>query len=66
MAAELASCAPLAVMSTRTTLRVGMADRISMQTDHELAEQNALRLTADWAEGIKATAERREPKFIGA
>lgn len=66
LATELASCAPLAVMSTRATLRVGMADRISMQTDHELAEQNALRLTADWAEGIKATAERREPVFTGA
>ncbi len=66
LAAELASCAPLAVVSTRTTLRVGMADRISLQTDHELAEQNWLRTTADWDEGIKATAERREPKFIGA
>ena len=66
LAAELASCAPLAVMSTRATLRVGLADRIAMQTDHELVEQNWLRTTADWAEGIKATAERREPNFIGA
>lgn len=66
LAAELASCAPLAVMSTRATLRVGMADRIAMQTDHELAEQNWLRTTADWTEGVKATAKRREPKFIGA
>ena len=66
LAAELASCAPLAVMSTRATLRVGLADRIAMQTDHELVEQNWLRTTADWAEGIKATADRREPNFIGA
>ena len=66
LTAELASCAPLAVMSTRATLRVGFADSIAMQTDHELAEQNWLRTTADWAEGVKATAERREPKFIGA
>ncbi len=66
LAQEIASCAPLAVASTRATLRLGMADRIAMQTDHELAEQNALRLTADWAEGVKATAERREPNFIGA
>ncbi len=65
LAAELASCAPLAVMSTRATLRVGLADRIAMQTDHELAEQNWLRTTSDWAEGIKATAERREPNFTG-
>lgn len=66
LAAEIAACAPLAVMSTRATLRHGLADRIALQTDHELVEQNNLRRTADWAEGIKATAERREPVFIGA
>ncbi len=65
LAAEIAGCAPLAVMSTRTTLRLGMADRIAMQTDHELAEQNWLRGTEDWKEGIAATAERREPRFTG-
>lgn len=65
LARELAGCAPLAVMSTRATLRHGFADRIAMQTDHELAEQNSLRRTNDWQEGIKATAERREPDFTG-
>jgi len=65
LARELAGCAPLALMSTRATLRHGLADRIAMQTDHELAEQNMLRRTADWEEGIKATAERREPNFVG-
>lgn len=65
LAAEIAGCAPLAVMSTRTTLRLGMADRIAMQTDHELAEQNWLRGTEDWKEGIAATADRREPRFTG-
>jgi hypothetical protein len=53
-------------MSTRATLRVGLADRIARQTDHELVEQNWLRTTGDWAEGIKATAERREPVFTGS
>ena len=66
LAAEIASCAPLAVASTRRTMRLGQADRVAMQTDHELAEQNGLRGTQDWLEGIKATAERREPNFIGA
>ena len=64
-ASEIAGCAPLAVVSTRDTLRHGLADRIAMQTDHELAEQNALRTTTDWEEGIKAAAERREPNFTG-
>jgi enoyl-CoA hydratase/carnithine racemase len=66
LAGEIAACAPLAVMSTRATLRQGLAGRVTAQTAHELAEQNRLRRTADWAEGIKATAERREPRFIGA
>ncbi|MEQ8662013.1 MAG: enoyl-CoA hydratase/isomerase family protein [Gammaproteobacteria bacterium] len=66
LARELAGCAPLAVMSTRATLRHGLADRIAMQTDHELAEQNSLRRTNDWQEGIAATAERREPRFSGS
>ncbi len=65
LAVEIAGCAPLAVISTRTTVRLGLADRVAMQTDHELVEQNWLRGTADWAEGIKATAERREPQFTG-
>lgn len=65
LAAEIASCAPLAVMSTRATLRQGLADRVAMQTDHELVEQNWLRGTSDWNEGINATAERREPRFTG-
>ena len=63
LAAELAGCAPLALISTRRTLRHGLADRVAMQTDHELAEQNALRQTEDWAEGIAAAADRREPQF---
>ena len=65
LASEIAGCAPLAVASTRATLRHGLADRIARQTDHELAEQNWLRGTADWIEGVKATAERREPNFSG-
>jgi enoyl-CoA hydratase/carnithine racemase len=64
MAREIAGCAPLATESTRRTLRLGLADRVAMQTDHELAEQNSLRATQDWQEGIKAAAERREPTFM--
>ncbi len=65
LAAEIAACAPLAVVSTRATLRRGLAERVRKQTDHELVEQNRLRGTADWEEGIKATAERRDPVFQG-
>jgi hypothetical protein len=46
-------------------MRVGMADRIAIATDHELAEQTWLRGTEDFKEGIAAMAERRTPDFNG-
>jgi enoyl-CoA hydratase/carnithine racemase len=64
-ASEMASSAPLAVRSIRETMRAGLAERVEIATDRELAEQNRLRQTADWREGIRASAERREPRFEG-
>ena len=58
LALEIAGSAPLAVRSIRRTLRRGLADRIRLATDHELVEQ-------DCREGVRATAERREPDFHG-
>lgn len=66
MAAEITENAPLAVMSVRATLRQGLAQAVAQITDHELKEQQWLRATADSAEGIRAVAERRPGKFIGA
>ena len=63
LASEIAGSAPLAVQSIRATVRRGLADRVRAATDHELNEQEWLIQTADSAEGIKATAERREPIF---
>lgn len=65
IAREIAISAPLAVQSIRATARVGLADRIALATDHELAEQTRLRKTDDFKEGIAAMAERREPNFQG-
>lgn len=65
LAREMAACAPLAVQATRATLRAGLADRVRAAIDHELAEQTRLRKTVDFREGIKASAERREPNFTG-
>jgi enoyl-CoA hydratase/carnithine racemase len=65
LAAEIAENAPLGVMSTRATLRGDLADRIMKATEHELAEQSRLRQTDDFKEGVKATSERRVPKFAG-
>jgi 2-(1,2-epoxy-1,2-dihydrophenyl)acetyl-CoA isomerase len=62
-AAEIAVGAPLAVRSIRETMRGTLADRARAAMDRELAEQDRLRQTADFAEGIRAGAQRRPPRF---
>lgn len=64
-ASEIAGSAPLAVQSTRATLRGDLADRIAAATEHELAEQTKHLATLDFQEGTKAMAERRAPRFLG-
>jgi len=64
-ALEIASSAPLAVRSIRRTLRRGLAERVREATDHEQVEQDWLRRTDDFREGVRATAERRTPEFHG-
>jgi enoyl-CoA hydratase/carnithine racemase len=63
LAAEIAAGAPLAVRSIRATMRGTLADRAQAAMDRELAEQDRLRQTADFAEGIRASAQRRPPRF---
>jgi enoyl-CoA hydratase/carnithine racemase len=65
LAAEIAEGAPLALLSTRATMRQGLADAVKAQTDHEFKEQSRLFRTEDHREGIKAVSERRPGKFIG-
>jgi enoyl-CoA hydratase/carnithine racemase len=65
LAAEIAEGAPLALLSTRATMRQGLADAVKAQTDHESKEQAWLFRTEDHREGVKAVSERRPGKFIG-
>jgi enoyl-CoA hydratase/carnithine racemase len=65
LAGEIAECSPLGLVSTRATMRKGLADRVLAATNHELVEQNRLRLTEDFKEGVKATSERRVANFRG-
>jgi 2-(1,2-epoxy-1,2-dihydrophenyl)acetyl-CoA isomerase len=65
-AAEIAANAPLAVASIRQTLRGDLADRVRAATEHEQSEQTWLAATADFIEGVTATAERRPPRFSGS
>jgi 2-(1,2-epoxy-1,2-dihydrophenyl)acetyl-CoA isomerase len=64
-ASVLAGSGPLAVRSIRATLRQGLVDRLGLAMDHECAEQESLRGSHDFAEGIAASAARREPRFQG-
>jgi enoyl-CoA hydratase/carnithine racemase len=63
LAAEIAEAAPLAVVSTRATLRAGLAEAVRTATDHELIEQTWLRATNDFAEGVRSVNERRVGQF---
>jgi enoyl-CoA hydratase/carnithine racemase len=65
LAGEIAEAAPLAVVSTRATLRAGLAEAVRSQTSHEQAEQTWLRATNDFAEGVKSVFERRPSVFTG-
>ena len=65
LAREIAESSPLAVVSTRETLRRGLADEIEAATERELVEQEWQRRTEDFREGVKAMAERRLPDFKG-
>ena len=53
------------MQATRATLRAGLVEAIRAQTDIEHREQAILRKTADFAEGVKAVAERRPGNFQG-
>ena len=63
LACEIAASAPLAIESIRDTMRSHLADAIRSATDHEKAEQDRLRATNDWREGVAAMNERRTPNF---
>jgi enoyl-CoA hydratase/carnithine racemase len=65
LALEIAQSAPLAVIATRETVRRGLVDAIEAATERELVEQDWLRRTDDFQEGIKAMADRRLPDFKG-
>lgn len=62
-ARSIAVNAPLAVQSTRLTLRREMAARVEAQTDREGAEQTWLASTQDHKEGVRSVAAREPGNF---
>lgn len=62
-ARSIAVNAPLAVQSTRLTLRREMAAAVEAQTDREGAEQSWLARTEDHREGVRAVAAREPGQY---
>lgn len=65
LARSIAVNAPLAVVATRGTLRRELVERIRSATALEAAKQAELMRTADFVEGVRAVAERRDGHFEG-
>ena len=63
LAMEIASSAPMAVESIRSTLRGNLADQIEQIVDWELSEQVRLQKTEDFKTGIAASLSREAPQF---
>jgi enoyl-CoA hydratase/carnithine racemase len=47
-------------------MRAGLAEQVEEIVSWELSEQVRLQSTKDFKEGIKASLERRNPKFEGS
>ena len=54
---------PLGIESIRTTINDNLVEEISKAVVREASEQNKLKDTKDFNEGIKASIERRDPIF---
>jgi enoyl-CoA hydratase/carnithine racemase len=65
LAAEIATSAPIAVQSTRATLRAGLVEQIRIAVARESSEQHQQFASEDFKEGVAAMAARRPPQFKG-
>ncbi|MFE5708388.1 enoyl-CoA hydratase/isomerase family protein [Rhodococcus koreensis] len=65
MATEIASSAPLSIPAIRTTMRRAVVAEVANALDVEMSAQAALLDTTDFAEGVSASINKREPQFSG-
>lgn len=65
-AQRIATSAPLALRSIKQTMRAPLAAKVRAAMDREGSEQARLQRTADFREGIRASAARETPQFTGS
>jgi enoyl-CoA hydratase/carnithine racemase len=65
-ASQIAASAPLSLPAIRGTMRRSMVAEIASALDIEANAQAALLNTADFAEGVSASVEKRPPRFTGS
>ena len=65
LVAELLACAPVAVGHAKRILDGAAKPALAATLEHEVAVQALCAHTADFTEGTKAFAERRQPEFSG-
>jgi enoyl-CoA hydratase/carnithine racemase len=65
IAREIAASAPLAVASIRATMRGELTQRVAAAVAREASEQDRMRNTEDFREGVSASLARRAPHFEG-
>lgn len=65
-AQQIAASAPLSLLAIRATMRRSLVSDVAAALDVEATAQAALLDSADFAEGVSASIQKRPPRFIGS